>query len=35
MGFDGSEAYGEWLRNEATDEQAELSLIVLIALMQD
>ncbi len=35
MGFAGSAAYGEWLRNEATDQQAEVSLIVLIALMQE
>ncbi len=35
MGFDDSEAYGEWLREEATDEEAELSLIVLIALIQE
>lgn len=35
MGFADSAAYGEWMRNEATDQQAEVSLIVLIALMQD
>lgn len=35
MGFFGSAAYGEWMRNEATNEQAEVSLIILIALMPD
>lgn len=35
MGFAGSEAYGQWLRNEATDQLAEVSLMVLIALIED
>ncbi len=35
MGFAGSDAYGEWLRNEATDRQAEVSAIILSALIQD
>ena len=35
MGFAGSAAHGEWMRNQATDEQAEVSLMVLIALMQE